>query len=177
MDNSNIILYTNGQFEWSSIHEIADDIRIEFQSDVQIKEGHLKELKGFYDEVRRQYDANKLLKEIESIDSETSTKKIGLFTVDLFIPILTYIFGQSFYQGNSGVVSLYRLRNEQYGMKPDQQLTYNRFKKVIIHEIGHTFGLIHCHVPVCVMRSSTYVEDIDQKKKYFCSQCRTKLFG
>ena len=24
-------------------------------------------------------------------------------------------------------------------------------------------GLIHCHVPTCVMRSSTYVEDIDQK--------------
>jgi archaemetzincin len=35
--------------------------------------------------------------------------------------------------------------------------------------------LLHCHTPTCVMRSSTYVEDIDQKEVGLCSKCRTML--
>jgi archaemetzincin len=95
--------------------------------------------------------------------------------VDMYIPILTYIFGQASLNGKTGVVSLYRLRNEHYGLEPDYELLIERFNKVIIHELGHTFGLIHCSNLVCVMRSSTYVEDLDQKNKSFCSRCRVEM--
>ncbi|MCA1757107.1 MAG: hypothetical protein LC649_06590 [Bacteroidales bacterium] len=37
------------------------------------------------------------------------------------------------------------------------------------------FGLVHCQNPECIMRSSTYVEDIDQKKLKFCPTCREEL--
>jgi archaemetzincin len=37
------------------------------------------------------------------------------------------------------------------------------------------FGLLHCHVPDCVMRSSTYVEDLDQKSHKFCNKCRNEM--
>ena len=158
-----------------NISVIAGDVQKVYQCPVEIREGRIWDLMIYYDHVRRQYDGNKLLKEIDSMLISSSSKKIGLFAVDLFIPILTFIFGQSVYQGNSGIASIYRLRNEQYGMKPDTNVAYNRFKKVIIHEIGHTYGLIHCYVPSCVMRSSTYVEDIDQKKQHLCSQCLSKL--
>ena len=40
-----------------------------------------------------------------------------------------------------------------------------------MHELGHTFGLIHCLQPRCVMNASTYVENIDQKPAEFCSSC------
>ncbi|MFA5818621.1 MAG: hypothetical protein WC854_05025 [Bacteroidales bacterium] len=49
-----------------------------------------------------------------------------------------------------------------YSSDSDKSLglfSVDRFKKEVIHELGHTFGLIHCHIPTCVMRSSTYVED------------------
>ncbi|MCK5699743.1 MAG: matrixin family metalloprotease, partial [Cyclobacteriaceae bacterium] len=82
---------------------------------------------------------------------------------------------QAAFKGSTGIASLYRLRNEQYGMKKDEVLLLNRFSKVVIHEIGHTIGLIHCHNPNCVMRSSTYVEDIDQKSHNICSHCRTEV--
>ncbi len=95
--------------------------------------------------------------------------------VDLYIPILTYIFGQAKLGGYTGLASLYRLRNEHYGLEPDYALLIDRFSKVIIHELGHTFGLIHCSNQVCVMRSSTYVEDLDQKEKQFCYKCRAEL--
>jgi archaemetzincin len=31
---------------------------------------------------------------------------------------------------------------------------------------------MHCIIPSCVMRSSTYVEDIDQKEQHLCLRCR-----
>ena len=133
------------------------------------------DLSGFYDPMRRQYDGNGILKIIDSISTSQYVKKVGLFRVDLFIPILTYIFGQAALNGNTGIASLYRLRNEQYGMKKDEDLLLERFGKVIIHEVGHMFGLIHCHIPTCVMRSSTYVEDIDQKNHKLCIKCRAEL--
>ena len=105
-----------------------------------------------------------------------NSKTIGLFTVDLFIPIFTYIFGQAFLGGSCGIASTFRLSNERYGIKDDANLLIERFTKEIIHELGHTYGLIHCQISDCVMRSGTYVEDIDQKKSGFCVNCRNKLF-
>ena len=154
--------------------DIKGDVELEYQYPVFLHKGVI-DLKEYYDPHRRQYDANELLLEVESRAPGGALKKIGLFGVDLFIPILTYIFGQAIYRGRTGLASNYRLRNEQYGMPPDEELLYDRFRKVIVHELGHTFGLVHCHVPNCVMRSSTYVEDIDQKDAHLCVKCRRSL--
>lgn len=174
MDISNIIFITHGQFEQDFLRAIARDVAEEISYSVIIRESHI-DLSDYFDQSRRQYDGNRLLKDIDSMAIPGTIKKIGLYQVDLFIPILTFIFGQAQFRGNSGIVSLYRLKNEQYGMKPDPGLLKDRFRKVIIHELGHTFGLIHCHVPDCVMRSSTYVEDIDQKSHHFCHHCRQEM--
>jgi archaemetzincin len=133
------------------------------------------DISNFYNPGRRQYDANRILKQVSELTPEEAYKIIALLRVDLYIPILTYIFGQAHLNGKTGIVSIYRLRNELYGLKRDNALQVERFRKVIIHELGHTFGLIHCNQPVCVMRSSTYVEDIDQKEIHFCQNCLDKL--
>ena len=174
MTTKSILLIYHGDFDEGFLEEIAEEVAKEFHCAVNIEISNIN-LDEFYDSARRQYDANRLVKKIDSLFPFQYLKKIGLFRVDLFIPILTYIFGQAILKGNTGIASLYRLKNEQYGMKKDEALLLDRFKKVIIHELGHTFGLIHCHVPDCVMRSSTYVEEIDQKKRQFCKKCREEL--
>lgn len=138
-------------------------------------ESGFTDLSRFYDPARRQYDGNRLIQFIHTQYGNDNRKTIGLFRVDLFIPILTYIIGQAIYKGNAGVVSLFRLKNELYGLKKDETLLVDRFVKEIIHELGHTYGLTHCISPACVMRSSTYIEDIDQKEGRFCTKCREKL--
>jgi len=153
---------------------VAKDVSQEFHYSVDLRECSL-DISQFYNPGRRQYNANELLKMISERAPHDAIKVIGMVRVDLYIPILTYIFGQAALNGYSGVASLYRLRNEHYGLEPDYGLLIERFSKVIIHELGHTFGLIHCSNPVCVMRSSTYVEDLDQKEKHFCHRCRAEL--
>jgi archaemetzincin len=174
MNTLPITLISYGQFETDFLSNIAESITFQYRLPAVIQEKYI-ELTGFYDPTRRQYDANKLLKEIDSCSSSESIKTIGLFRVDLFIPILTYIFGQAFLNGPTGIASLYRLKNELYGLEPNDAMLLLRFKKVIIHELGHTFGLKHCHTPSCVMLSSTYMEDIDQKEINLCAKCHTEL--
>lgn len=134
-----------------------------------------QDLSVFFDANRRQYNGNQLLQFIHENYAKEGTKTVGLVNVDLFIPILTFIYGQAYLNGNSGIASMYRLGNERYGLKPNPQILEERFIKEVVHELGHCYGLIHCHQPDCVMRSSTYVEDIDQKNSTFCSHCRNLL--
>jgi archaemetzincin len=174
LSQQGILLISYANFENNFLEEIAHEVGKEFHMPVRTEVSHM-DLSDFFDPMRRQYDGNAALKTLDSISSPEYGKKMGLFQVDLFIPILTYIFGQAALNGNAGVASLYRLKNEQYGMKKDDDLLLERFSKVIIHELGHMYGLIHCHLPNCVMRSSTYVEDIDQKDHSFCNKCRSEL--
>ena len=174
MSKPSILLISHGNFEMDFVEKIAREIARVFASPVHIEFSHM-DLNEFYDPIRRQYNANSILNTIDSRSPELHLKNIGIFKVDLFIPILTYIFGQAALNGSAGVASLYRLRNEHYGIKKDENLLLERFTKVIIHELGHMFGLIHCKNPICVMRSSTYVEDIDQKNQNFCIQCRSSI--
>ncbi|NOY38039.1 MAG: archaemetzincin family Zn-dependent metalloprotease [Chlorobi bacterium] len=174
MNKQDILLISYGHFEKDFLEKLAGDVTREFFYPVYIEAGHI-DFNDYYDPERRQYDGNKLINVIDTVFSSYNSKRIGLFDVDLFIPIFTYIFGQAVFNGNTGIASLYRLRNEHYGMKKDDNLLLDRFRKVIIHELGHTFGLIHCHMPTCVMRSSTYVEDLDQKSHHLCLKCRTRM--
>lgn len=174
MDLKTITLVSFGYFEKDILEKTAEAVIQEYHCIVNMKDGHL-DLSEYYDAARRQYDGNALLKQVHSMSFPESDKYLGIFNVDLFVPILTFIFGQAFLGGQTGIASLYRLSNERYGMVPDGLLMLDRFKKEVIHELGHTFGLIHCNNPTCVMRSSTYVEDIDQKSMHLCHICKSKL--
>ncbi|SHE80610.1 archaemetzincin [Mariniphaga anaerophila] len=174
MDKQQILLISFGQFEQDLLQQIAAEVQAVFGIPVEVESGYA-DLSKFYDPARRQYDGNLLIQFIHSEYGADHRKTIGLFRVDLFIPILTYIIGQAIYKGNAGVVSVFRLKSELYGLKKDDDLLFDRFVKEIIHELGHTFGLTHCISPACVMRPSTYIEDVDQKEAAFCAKCRKKL--
>ncbi len=170
-ESANITLISFGFFDKDFLEKTAEAVKLEFRCQVNLREGHI-DLSEFYEPTRRQYNGNMLLKQVDSLSFPDSIKSLGLFNVDLFIPILTFIFGQAFLGGRTAIVSVYRLSNERYGMTVDKDFLLDRFRKEVVHEVGHMFGLTHCHQPMCVMRSSTYVEDIDQKEQHFCTACR-----
>ncbi|MDP2855404.1 MAG: archaemetzincin family Zn-dependent metalloprotease [Smithellaceae bacterium] len=128
-----------------------------------------------YDSARGQYNSSGILLQLIEAPPADAVKILGVAQADLFIPILTFVFGEAQLDGIGSVVSLHRLNNKYYGLPENQMLQTERLVKEAIHELGHTFGLVHCTYPACVLNKSTYVEDIDQKSQEFCKECRQDL--
>jgi archaemetzincin len=128
-----------------------------------------------YDSSRGQYNSSGILLQLIASPPADAVKILGVVEFDLCIPVLTFVFGEAQLDGIGSVVSLHRLNNKFYGLPEDQRLQTERLVKESIHELGHTFGLVHCAYPACVLNASTYVEDIDQKSGEFCPQCRQEL--
>jgi archaemetzincin len=128
-----------------------------------------------FDPLRHQYNSSHLLSEMIARPLADGEKVLGVAEVDLFIPILTFVFGEAQLEGPGAIVSTHRLNNKFYGLPENQTLLVQRIVKESIHELGHTFGLLHCSSPGCVLTSSTYVEDIDQKSDALCPQCQQRL--
>jgi archaemetzincin len=128
-----------------------------------------------FDPLRKQYNSSLILRQLIAAPPADAYKILGITAVDLFIPILTYVFGEAQLDGIGAVVSLHRLNNQFYGLPEDSGLMHDRLLKEAVHELGHTFGLLHCFQPGCVLNASTYVEDIDQKSIELCSVCREAI--
>jgi archaemetzincin len=128
-----------------------------------------------YDPVRNQFNSSWILSQLLDRVPEDNCKILGVTDVDLYVPVLTFVFGEAQVGGKVAVVSSYRLRDELYGLPKNPERLKKRLEKEAIHELGHTFGLIHCREPECVMHSYTYAEEIDFKSKNFCSTCSTLL--
>lgn len=123
---------------------------------------------------RAQYSSTRLLALLLA-EPTGSSRIIGVTGVDLFVPVLTFVFGEAQLDGRAAVVSSARLDPRFYGLPPDERLHLDRLEKEAVHELGHTFGLIHCQEYRCVMRSSTYVEEIDLKGAAYCPVCLEEL--
>lgn len=121
---------------------------------------------------RNQYNSTELIRSLLKLYPANNYKVLGITSLDLFIPILTFVFGEAQLDGPVAIVSSWRLRPEFYGLPADDILVRERMLKEVIHELGHTFGLIHCPDYECVMHSSTCVEEIDLKKVTFCTACK-----
>lgn len=127
------------------------------------------------DSVRNQYNSTWILSQILKKVPEKFCKVLAVTTVDLYVPVLTYVFGEAQLDGKAAVVSTYRLRDELYGLPENPQRLKERLEKEAVHELGHTFGLIHCQKPECVMYTYNYAEEIDFKSINFCKNCLSFL--
>jgi archaemetzincin len=133
------------------------------------------DLAAAYDPGRRQYNSSKILLQILAAPPVGAARVLAVADVDLFIPILTFVFGEAQLDGIAAAVSLHRLNSKFYGLPENRDVLRRRLVKESVHELGHTFGLLHCRQPGCVMGTSTYVEDIDQKSGDMCARCREQL--
>ena len=128
------------------------------------------------DERRHQYYSTSILQKLERA-SDPDARVLGVTSSDLFVPVLTFVFGEAQLDGNCAVVSGARLRDEFYGLPASEPLFRERLRKEAAHELGHTFGLRHCQDWRCVMASSHAVERLDVKSAEFCESCRRPIFS
>ncbi len=122
---------------------------------------------------RQQCNAPEILQCMQGFLTAGSWRMLGIATVDLYIPTLTFVFGEAQMSGPCGVLSAHRLCQDFYGLTADPELLRQRLTKEAVHEFGHTLNLGHCDDYSCVMSSSDDVEQIDLKESSLCAICRS----
>ena len=130
-----------------------------------------------YHAERQQFHSSEILARMQNQLRPGCWRLLGITAVDLYIPILTFVFGEAQLGGQCALVSSHRLRQEFYGLPPDGDLLIDRLVKECIHELGHTVELTHCSDYRCVMASSHAVEWIDLKDSFFCPDCEAQVMG
>ena len=125
---------------------------------------------------RLQYHSSEILQSMQSYADRDSWRILGVTMVDLYIPILTFVFGEAQIGGLCALVSAHRLRQEFYGLPPDRETLRQRLLKEAVHELGHTLDLTHCDDYQCAMAPSHAVEWIDLKGSTLCGTCQARVF-
>lgn len=160
----------------SALRSIAHTVGSIFDAPVLL-ENTLLDLEIAYDRLRQQTNSTALLAQVLAGSKGDPGKRIAIVDVDLFIPVLTFVFGEAQLNGTAAVVSTHRLADHYYGLPRNDALMAARLEKEIVHELGHTFGLYHCHYFECVMRTSASVEGIDLKSVRPCPKCSDALLS
>ncbi len=121
---------------------------------------------------RCQYESTQFLLELKHKYAGTV---IGATACDLYVPVLTFVFGEAEMPGRAAVFSIHRLREEFYGLPPNRELLESRAVRELWHEMGHLYGLPHCPDWACVMSSSHSVARVDSKLDRYCEECAGRL--
>ena len=132
---------------------------------------------GTLDLRRHQHSSREILRWLLARAPADGTRLLGITNVDLFIPILTFVFGEAQLEGQAAIVSYARLVDGD-----DRTLTTRRLAREAVHELGHTFGLVHCmgvagaghDAGPCVMSRSASVRAVDAKSTRLCPDCRSR---
>ncbi len=159
-----------GEIDPVVLEEIKNGINLAFGLPVEIMPITTNPSYAF-EPRRKQYYSTKILEDLMNKLPSDCDKIIGITNVDLATPVLTFVFGEAQLKGSTAVISLARLKQEFYQLLPNQKLLLNRVVKEAIHELGHTFGLLHCDDNACVMHFSSNITGIDRKYLNFCANC------
>jgi archaemetzincin len=156
------------------LSELEYALEAQFDLPVRILDP-LPEPAGAYDAGRRQYNSALILRSLAETCPADAWRLLAITECDLFIPMLSFVFGQAQLGGRVALVSMARLRQEFYGLPPVQSILAGRARKEALHELGHTFGLVHCAERKCPMSLSTGVAQVDGKGHTYCQSCISEI--
>ena len=128
-----------------------------------------------FDPARRQFGSIPIMHALVDSCPADAERLLGVTGGDLFIPMLSFVYGQAQLQGRVALLSVARLRQEFYGLPADPEITAERAKKETLHEMGHTFGLTHCLDGSCPMALSATLQQLDRKTTNYCASCMIML--
>ena len=134
----------------------------------------MEDLEFAFDPKRNQYHSTPILEQLASMAPADALKVLTLVEVDLFIPILTHVYGEAQLGGRACMVSTIRL-NEGHRSLSTQEPFLSRIVKETIHELGHTFKLRHCREHTCLMHYCRNEDDVDRKSDQLCRYCKVLL--
>jgi archaemetzincin len=163
-----------GKVDASLLRDLRDAIPQRLHVACEIMPGELDPAPAYHIE-RQQYHSSQILERMQPLVRASDWRLLGITSVDLYIPILKYVFGEAQMGGPCALISYYRLRQEFYGLDSDNALLSQRLLKESVHELGHTLDLRHCQDYRCAMASAHAVEWIDIRESILCESCRSQV--
>ena len=171
----NLQLLPVGKLDGGLLTDLAPALADAFHIPCEIATSTLDPEFAFHGE-RQQYHSTEMLHHMQRLVQPKCWRILGVAAVDLYIPILTFVFGEAQMGGRCALVSIHRLRQEFYGLPADAKLMRQRLLKEAVHELGHTINLTHCDDYRCAMAPSHAVEWIDLKDVELCRACQSRVF-
>jgi archaemetzincin len=162
-----------GDFDPHLPERVSRDIDRVFGLHAEVKTIPLS-LAFAFDAGRQQYHSTPILRRLAEAAPDDALRILALVEVDLFIPILTYVYGEAQIGGRACMVSTCRL-NAGSGARYLSEKTVGRIAKESLHELGHTFNLRHCREAACLMHYCRSEADVDRKSDDLCRYCRVLL--
>src|SRR5947209_1700302 len=84
-----------------------------------------------FDKQRKQWNSNDILRWLSNQykPDKLTTKMLAICDFDAYSGNLNFVFGEAFIDGTISAIYIPRLRQEFYGLKPDESLFYRRIVK------------------------------------------------
>ena len=152
---------------------LGQEIHRTFGFQTEIK-SLLQDIHFAYDLTRDQYHSTVILEKLANTSPSRAIKVVAITNEDLFIPILTHVYGEAQLAGKACIVSTFRLQ-EGLSIANIEKEFENRIVKEVLHELGHTFNLRHCNDKACIMHYCRSIKDVDRKSDQFCRYCEILL--
>ena len=167
--------YPMGKFDTALVNLLVDEVEAFYGYSVEVLSGSELPQKAYY-KARNRYRADTLLDYLLEVRPSTIDFMVGLTEEDISCTNGNHpdwgVFGLGFLPGKSCVISSYRLH---FGEKSKAHFQ-ERISKVVIHELGHNFGLPHCPNSNCIMRDAEgTIKSVDAEQKALCPSCKKML--
>jgi archaemetzincin len=169
----NILISPVGELSTELIEAVAGEIKQVFGFST-VTSPILQDLSFALDDNRNQYHSTAILDRLAVDTPPHAVRVLAIAQVDLFIPILTHVYGEAQLGGTACIVSTFRLNEGRSGINIPKKYI-DRIVKEAIHELGHTFNLRHCPEHTCIMHYCRNEEDVDRKSDQLCRYCTIML--
>jgi archaemetzincin len=169
-----IALACVGQAPQSALTDLEPALREAFKCEL-VRAPAVRLPSTAYDRRRGQYRSTPLLDALAAVKRPDWERLLGVVDVDLYVPELSFVFGEADRRRGVAVFSLARLGGGRDA--GGQPLFARRAATEAIHELGHTYGLAHCKDPECVMWFSNTLAESDRKGTRFCPAHARELAG
>jgi archaemetzincin len=163
-----------GRFDAARLEALAAQVRAFYKAEVRVAPVANLPASAWY-APRGRYRADSLLVFLRSIRPAGTDFIVGVAEADISTTSGPHadwgVFGLGSMPGPSCVVSVYRLRRGA-----TEARLRERLGKVVLHEMGHNFGLPHCPTPGCMMADAEgKLATVEQEAMNFCADCRGKI--
>lgn len=170
-----VLLYPMGSPDENLLPVVKKNIEQFYGFNVDVGKVSLLPVCAFY-VPRNRYRADTLLDYLIRIKPEKYDYIMGITDKDISCTSEPYedwgVYGYGYMPGSSSVISTFRLKRNIRSYEHFQE----RLVKVVLHELGHNIGLVHCPSKNCMMEDAEgTIINLDRENILFCNSCKRKM--